>query len=176
MALSGPGGSRDDEDAGAFVDINITPLTDVILVLLVIFMVASTAIVESERAGRERKPEPQEEAAPARERPRGLPVDLPKSSLSETASTDTTPVLALTAAGGLELDGQAIARDEVASRLVAAKLASQASELVLAASGLASHAVVVELIEAARKAGFERVVIGTVPATNEDAPPGLEAR
>src|SRR5574342_102603 len=50
MALSGPGGAEDldlEGQAGIFADINITPLTDLFLVLLVIFMVTTTAIHES---------------------------------------------------------------------------------------------------------------------------------
>ena len=45
----------DDGDGGAETivsEINITPLTDVFLVLLIIFMVTSTALVESETASR----------------------------------------------------------------------------------------------------------------------------
>ncbi|MFL5413067.1 MAG: ExbD/TolR family protein, partial [Myxococcales bacterium] len=49
MAISGPHGSHHhDDDTGdappaVFSDINITPLTDIVLVLLIIFMVTSTA-------------------------------------------------------------------------------------------------------------------------------------
>src|SRR5690349_9251150 len=54
MALSGPGGNGgDDADlegvGGVFADINITPLTDIFLVLLIIFMVTTTAIAEQNR-------------------------------------------------------------------------------------------------------------------------------
>jgi Biopolymer transport protein ExbD/TolR len=45
----------DDADVGneaVVAEINITPLTDVFLVLLIIFMVTSTALVESEVASR----------------------------------------------------------------------------------------------------------------------------
>src|SRR3954454_15966272 len=48
-------GSGDDADVGSetvVAEINITPLTDVFLVLLIIFMVTSTALVESEVASR----------------------------------------------------------------------------------------------------------------------------
>ena len=52
MAVSGPRHGSDDEAVdgggagGLFADINITPLTDIFLVLLIIFMVTTTAIVE----------------------------------------------------------------------------------------------------------------------------------
>ena len=36
------GGASDDEDAEIVAEINVTPLTDIFLVLLIIFMVATT--------------------------------------------------------------------------------------------------------------------------------------
>jgi biopolymer transport protein ExbD len=42
MAVSGPRG-----DGGVFADINITPLTDIFLVLLIIFMVTTSVTIES---------------------------------------------------------------------------------------------------------------------------------
>jgi biopolymer transport protein ExbD len=46
MAMGGPSDDGDGE-GGVFADINITPLTDIFLVLLIIFMVTSAAMVES---------------------------------------------------------------------------------------------------------------------------------
>ena len=43
MAVSGPKG----ESGGVFADINITPLTDIFLVLLIIFMVTTSVTIES---------------------------------------------------------------------------------------------------------------------------------
>ena len=43
MAISGPHG----EAGGVFADINITPLTDIFLVLLIIFMVTTSVTIES---------------------------------------------------------------------------------------------------------------------------------
>src|SRR5512137_2922718 len=48
MAIQGPedeGGTG--QGSGIFSDINITPLTDIFLVLLIIFMVTTTAIAEA---------------------------------------------------------------------------------------------------------------------------------
>jgi biopolymer transport protein ExbD len=43
MAVSGPSGGG----GGVFADINITPLTDIFLVLLIIFMVTTSVTIES---------------------------------------------------------------------------------------------------------------------------------
>ena len=43
-ALPGEGG--DDEEPGIVAEINVTPLTDIFLVLLIIFMVTTTAVHE----------------------------------------------------------------------------------------------------------------------------------
>ena len=48
MAISGPHGGGSEGSGGAvFADINITPLTDIFLVLLIIFMVTTSVTVES---------------------------------------------------------------------------------------------------------------------------------
>src|SRR5919202_1494602 len=48
MAVGGPrhGDELEGEGGGIFADINITPLTDIFLVLLIIFMVTTTAIAD----------------------------------------------------------------------------------------------------------------------------------
>ena len=70
----------DDADVGneaVVAEINITPLTDVFLVLLIIFMVTSTALVESEVASRA-----------------GMKVVLPKANAAGPVSQrHTDPVL-----------------------------------------------------------------------------------
>jgi len=53
VAVSGPKGS-----GGVFADINITPLTDIFLVLLIIFMVTTSVTVESAQHNSSRMREP----------------------------------------------------------------------------------------------------------------------
>src|SRR5256886_9853075 len=70
MAISGAGRSshHDEEEFGpsVFSDINITPLTDIFLVLLIIFMVGSSIVVEQAQGGGT-----------------GVRVDLPKGAAKE---------------------------------------------------------------------------------------------
>src|SRR5438874_9291409 len=78
-------GSATGDDPGEIqeqvvAEINITPLTDVFLVLLIIFMVTSTAIVESEVASRT-----------------GVKVALPKANAAGPVTRKRTdPVLTVT--------------------------------------------------------------------------------
>src|SRR5438874_10956718 len=80
-------GSATGDDPGEIqeqvvAEINITPLTDVFLVLLIIFMVTSTAIVESEVASRT-----------------GVKVALPKANAAGPVTKKRTdPILTVTKA------------------------------------------------------------------------------
>ena len=47
MALGKLGGGEESDDSGVMAEINITPLTDIFLVLLIIFMITQSALVES---------------------------------------------------------------------------------------------------------------------------------
>ena len=49
MAMHGPHGG---EGGGVFADINITPLTDIFLVLLIIFMVTTSVTIDARRSRR----------------------------------------------------------------------------------------------------------------------------
>ena len=75
MAAQLPDGSEGDEvedTGGIFAEINITPLTDVFLVMVIIFMVSALA-VQAEAAKRVAKVEEKVEA----EKRSGLKVNLP---------------------------------------------------------------------------------------------------
>jgi biopolymer transport protein TolR len=68
MAMTQLGGS--DENSDIVAEINITPLTDIFLVLLIIFMITSSAMIES-----------------------GGKVNLPKAVATQTESRGTTVTL-----------------------------------------------------------------------------------
>jgi len=74
------GESEPDVSETVVAEINITPLTDVFLVLLIIFMVTSTAIVESEISSRT-----------------GVKVALPKANAAGAVTKKRTdPILTVT--------------------------------------------------------------------------------
>src|SRR5438270_666547 len=72
MAVSGPK-HRHGGEASVFSDINITPLTDIFLVLLIIFMVTTSVTIES--AAHVDLPKAEAQANP-NEKPKGIIVTL----------------------------------------------------------------------------------------------------
>src|SRR2546428_12567991 len=78
MAVSGPRTHHHDDDTGegggaVFTEINITPLTDIFLVLLIIFMVTTAVTIES--AAHVDLPKAEAQPQP-NEKPKGVIVTL----------------------------------------------------------------------------------------------------
>src|SRR3954449_4674821 len=83
----------DEADDAVVAEINITPLTDVFLVLLIIFMVTTTAVVDAEKAARE-----------------GVKVALPKANAAGPVTKKRSdPVLTITKNGELYLFAKKVA-------------------------------------------------------------------
>ncbi|KAA2215171.1 protein TolR [Teichococcus oryzae] len=94
MAFSGMGGGGGDDDGLLpMADMNVTPLVDVMLVLLIIFMVAAPMMVV------------------------GVPVELPKTAAPRAAAQRPPTVLTVAADGRVFLRQDEIARTELTSRL-----------------------------------------------------------
>ena len=125
------------------VGINVTPLVDIMMVLLIIFMVASSYIVN-----------------PA------IEVDLPQAA-SAGEALDTTLSLVLTAQGALYLNGEVASRDVVAARCRAAAARDPQAQAIIAADAAASHGQVVGLIDLVKHNGVRRFALSTAVATGE---------
>jgi biopolymer transport protein ExbD len=128
------GGSRGRR--GGIVGINVTPMVDVMLVLLVIMMVSATYIVS-----------------------RALKVELPKSATSDESSQGPITVT-------ISADGKYYVKDEVVTgdpALIAlfqkAKAAPGEPSLVVSADGSAQHRWVVHVIDLAKQQGILKFAI-----------------
>lgn len=121
--------SQEDEIQG----INITPLVDVCLVLLVIVLVTAKAVVAH-----------------------GMPMDLPAAaSAGEVQSVLTIDV---DASGHLSCGGQELASGEALRGLARGALAKDKDlRAVIAASSAASHGVVLDVLDDLRLAGVSHV-------------------
>lgn len=137
-----------DEDA-VVAEINITPLTDIFLVLLVIFMVTSTAAIDAAMADA-----------------RGLRVDLPKASGTGHISRGD-PVLTVASDGKLQLDGKPITPGEVRAKIEQALRDSGSDRVVIRADKAALFGRAVEIMGEARKAGAKSIGVVAAPAEGE---------
>lgn len=113
--------------------INVTPLVDVTLVLLIIFMVTAKLI-----AGQ------------------GIPLDLPKAKTA--GATQTVLNVAIDANGGIRANGEPVVNDaELRRRAGRALKDNPELRTVISASASASHGNVMHVLDTVRDAGISRV-------------------
>jgi biopolymer transport protein ExbD len=121
-------------------EINVVPLIDVMVVLLVIFIVTAPLLTHSVR------------------------LDLPKAA---NRPTDTRPAhvqLAIDARGAVHWNGEAVDREEWRRRMAAAALADSRTELHLRADRTTAYQAIAEVLADAAQAGLTRVGFVTDPA------------
>ena len=129
----------DGDDGDAIVaEINVTPLTDIFLVLLIIFMVTSTAMMQQ-----------------------GSKVSLPSSQGGNPESTGLT--ITATADHTIELNGVAVARDKLREELAKALATREDKGVILRGDRTIILEDAVQLMAIAREAGAERLAIATAP-------------
>lgn len=122
----------DDEITG----INVTPLVDITLVLLIVFMVTASFIV-----------------APA------IKVELPKASTA--APVQATLSIALTRDGTVYLDNAPVTHDELRRSIRAREKAGQELQAVLAADANVTHGKVVAVIDLVKSEGVASFALNT---------------
>ncbi|MFL5305882.1 MAG: ExbD/TolR family protein [Polyangia bacterium] len=129
----------DAEPAPIIAGINVTPLVDITLVLLIIFMVTASYIVSP-----------------------SIKVDLPQAG-SGGEQQRTSLSLTLTAQGALYLNG-APSNDAALGQYVAGALPRNPDlQAVIAADRAVPHGAVVHLIDVVRRAGVRRFAINVDP-------------
>jgi biopolymer transport protein ExbD len=118
--------------------INVTPLVDVVLVLLVILMVTAGYLVS-----------------------RAIPVDLPAGATGET--TASTLAISIDASGQRFLDGVPVAQARLREELRRARLADPSVRAVIAADGAVAHREVIGLVDLLRKEGLYQFAFNIRP-------------
>src|SRR5712671_7302445 len=126
MSIAGPRGSHhhDDEDyaPSVFTDINITPLTDIFLVLLIIFMVGSSIVVEQAQGGGT-----------------GVRVDLPKGAAKELQAQARDFPVAVLKDGTVVAEGKAIDLGALKDRFQKLIQDSPEAQVIIQADAGVSH-------------------------------------
>ncbi|HMY59969.1 MAG TPA: biopolymer transporter ExbD [Pseudomonadota bacterium] len=140
--VPGSAGEGDLDEEGIFAEINITPLTDIFLVLLIIFMVTSSVIAD----------------AGARS---GLRVNLPKGATKEVSPGSKDVTVAIGQDGKMMVDGKLVDGTELARLFAEAKTRDPATQIIVHADESTAHGRVVSVMELAKTAGLSRLAIST---------------
>ena len=135
MATHLPG---DEETDGEIVaEINITPLTDVFLVLLIIFMVTSSVIANT-----------------------GKNVKLPEAQ--QTSATPPQAVnVTIAADGSVQVDGAAVTREALRAAIEAALAKTEEKQVILRGDGDIPYKDAVYVLDQAQLAGAEGFALAT---------------
>jgi len=132
-------------------EINITPLTDVFLVLLIIFMVTSTALVESEVASRA-----------------GMKVVLPKANAAGPVSQRRSdPVLTVTKANEIYLGSKKVAAADLEAEIRKALQNVGSETLLIRGDKSVLLGSAVDIMSTAKRAGATHIAILTAPAAGK---------
>jgi biopolymer transport protein ExbD len=123
--------------------INVTPLVDVCLVLLVVLMVASTYIVS-----------------------RTMQVDVPKTKTSDGAAPRPDRVV-VTRDGAIRWGDRPVGEAELRRELAALVRRDRNGSLVVSADQAALHGRVVGVLDLAKQAGVRHLALHVVPAAPE---------
>lgn len=127
---------------GIIQGINVTPLVDIVLVLLIIFIVTAKIVV-----------------TPA------VPLDLPKASQSQELQTVLSVVVPIE--GTLLVDGEPLVDAALRERARSALQRDPGLRAVIQADRNVKHGRVIEVLDSLQAAGLTRVAFGAV---RPDAP------
>jgi biopolymer transport protein TolR len=114
-------------------EINVTPLVDVMLVLVVIFIITAPLIASSIR------------------------LDLPRTEAAQPGDAPKFVTVTLDAAGTTYFNDQPVTPEQLADRLAQAAKDSADTEVQLRADQTVPYGRVVEVMGAAQKAGLARI-------------------
>jgi biopolymer transport protein ExbD len=116
--------SKAQEDGALYDDINITPMLDLAYVLLVIFIIMTTASVQ------------------------GIKVNLPKASNTPSLAKPTTKAITITGDGTLYLDAYPVASlQELESRLATIKATTPEFPIVVKGDSAVQYEKVIEVLD-----------------------------
>lgn len=138
--------SSESDDDDIISGINVTPLVDVTLVLLVVFMVTAKIIVSQ-----------------------GMPMDLPKAASGEEVQNLLS--VELTVDGKTRVDSMAVNDDEAVSELARQAKAKNADvRAVIRADKKVEHGRVIHVLDLLKQAGVAKIAFGVAPVPREEAP------
>lgn len=132
------GGALGGDDEEIISNINVTPLVDVVLVLLIVLMVTATAIVS-----------------------KAISVELPQAATGEQAPADLA--VSVDEDGTLYFNETEVEEAQLREEIRRVKEANPEVRAVIAADGRLAHASVVRVIDVLRQEGVTKFAINVRP-------------
>ncbi len=134
------------DDLGTMSDINVTPLVDVMLVLLIIFMVTAPLLTQ------------------------GLTVELPPAEGKSLESSSTSPAtITISEGGAVYLDDIAVGRGDLELTLGTMLRGRRIKKALLRADRNVAYGDVIQVMDVMNRAGVEQLGMVTQPAERTDA-------
>jgi biopolymer transport protein ExbD len=120
------------DDENIMAEINMTPLIDIMLVLLIIFMVTSTAALES-----------------------GLDIELPKTQITNEKKQDEIMIITLSKDGKIAIQGRAVEDKDIREKISSTLAELKTKSVILEGDTHSFLGKAVELMDIAKASGAE---------------------
>ena len=134
-----PGGDEDDGGYRPVAEINITPMVDVMLVLLIIFMVAAPLMIA------------------------GVPLELPSTSATRVSQAKKPMVVSLTGEGELYVRDEQVPHDGLVPRLRALRASEGDAVVYVRADKKNPYGDVMDILGRVGESGYGRVSLLSQP-------------
>ncbi len=125
------------DDTEPYDDINITPMVDLVLVLLIIFIIMTTAAIQ------------------------GITINLPKASSQPSLAESKTKAITITADGTIYLDTYPVSLGELETRLGGFFAADPSLPVVIRGDSLVQYQTVMDVLDLVGKIGISQVGLVT---------------
>ena len=143
--------ARRRSGAGVMSDINVTPLVDVMLVLLIVFMVAAPLMTV------------------------GVPIDLPKTDAKPLTSQVEPLSVSIKPDGSIYLMEEPMNMEQLAEKLKALYGVDPEKEIRVRGDLAATYGPIAEVLGAINSAGFKKIGLETLPGGGAPAAPAKPA-
>jgi biopolymer transport protein ExbD len=134
-------------------EINITPFTDVVLVLLVIFMITTPLLIQSQRSSAGSSDGSSEG---------GFSVQLPQAKGMGLPAGADHVVVAILQDGRMVVSGEEVTEEFLKARLEKVKAQNPQTLVIVQADRMVNHWRVVRAMDIAASVGLSRLAIATV--------------
>ena len=133
------GGFNDNNQPGPMADINVTPMVDVMLVLLVIFIITAPLFTHA------------------------IKLELPNAQSQPAPEKPETITLAINGEGKLFWNNAAITREDLTARIALASEKKPQPELQLRADKSTRYEIIAQVMAAAQNGGMTKIGFVTDP-------------